>query len=230
MKRSLLIAAAAATAVALLTGCSTSPADETAKPTPNASESVTPTDGKPKPPEGSDVKLIAFTDLAVASCDKVLADGAIAKGDGVQMITVPKSKAIDLVTDIAIAKSPDGKTAGNYILGPEPLTGEPMPFVCSISGSSFTDLMSTGKSTRFTETAKDAWTWKDDNMNVAIAIKDGMIDSFTQTFKGPDGKDVKVSYSMTYGLTAADLKTFADAVANPTKPQAAPSPSASPKK
>jgi major membrane immunogen (membrane-anchored lipoprotein) len=224
-----MIAAAAATAIALLTGCSTSPTDETANPTPSASESANPMPtGKPLPPKDADAKLVAFSEIAVASCDKVIADGAIAKSEGIQMITAPKAKAIDLVTDVAIVKSPDGKTTANYILGPEKLTGDPTPFVCSISGASYTDLISTGKSTRFTETAKDTWTWKDENMNVSMTIKDGMISSYTQTFKDPNGKDVKVSYSMTYGLTAADLKAFADAVANPTEPQAPPAPAASP--
>lgn len=230
MKRSLLIAAAAATALALLTGCSTSPTDETTKPTPSASETALPEGAKPLPPKDADAKLVAVTDIAVASCDKAKADGTIAKGEGITMITVPKAKAIDLVTDVAIAKSPDGKSSGNYILGPEKLTGDPMPFVCSISGSVYTDLMSAGKSTRFTETAKDAWAWKDDNMNVSFTLKGGMIDSFTQNFADPNGKEIKAAYTLTYGLTAADLKAFADAVANPTKPQPAPAASASPKK
>lgn len=226
MKRSLLIAAAAATAVALLTGCSTTPSDKTADPKPSASESATTDTANPatppkiQPPKGADPALTSFAQIAVASCDKATAEGSVAKSRDVTMITVPEAKAIDLVTDVAIAKTSDGQVLGNYIVGPTPRTGKPVPFVCSISGFAYTDLMTEGKSTRVTGEG-DAWTWKDGNMNVEITLKDGMIDSYVQIVDN-NGTPIKMDFDVTYGLTEADLKAFANAVANPTKPATPP--------
>lgn len=229
MKRSLLIAAAAATAVALLAGCSTSTTEEAADPKPSASAETNPSNPpRSEAPEGSDPKLVAFNDTAEASCNKVLADGGIATSKDVKVITVPKTKSIDKATDVAIVSGTDGKVIANYIIGPEPRTGEPMPFVCSISSAAYVTLMNGGDSARFNESG-GVWTWTQDNMTVAINVKNDVIDSFTQTVLQGEEK-VKMDYALTYGLSAADLKLFADAVNNPTKPPVAPAPSPSPKK
>lgn len=225
MKRSLLVAAAAVSAIALLTGCSasteapeakpevTAPVEEATPGTPGSGEE----NAKPEPPKGYDQKLAAFVDVAVASCEKARAEGVIAKTTDGLNISVPAEKAINKVTDVFIAVRADGKTA-NYLPPVEVRTGQPMPYVCSISGSAYQDLMDDGKSDKFSE-SNGTWIWNETDMKVTVTAKDNLIAKYTQEIT-VEKDTFNMTYDVTYGLSEADYKQFEEAVANPTDPNA----------
>lgn len=222
MKRSLLIAAAAATAVALLTGCSATteaPSDDSASTSPTATASPSasgqPDSEAPQPPEGADAALIAFVDVLKKSCDAATTQGAVSKSGGTTTINVPESKAIDKIANVDIVQIAEGEVA-NYLPPMDARTGKPMPFICSIYSSAYVDLMDDGKSTKFSETA-EAWAWKDEIIEVTIAKGADLVAKYTMVYKGGE-QDFTSDVTMTYGVSDADYEKFKNAVANPTEP------------
>lgn len=221
MKRSIIAAAAAVAAIALLTGCSATTEAPKVKPSPSSTPTQTaqPSDSPvtTEPPAGADAQLVAFVDTLDASCTKARTEGSVAKSADVLMISVPAAKAIEKATDVFISIRPDGKNA-NFVQPTEVRSGEPAPFVCSVYGAAFGDLMKDGKSAKFSAQGS-TWTWddKDMNMSVVFTAKDKLISNFKQSVKGQDNT-LTMDFAYTYGITDADYKMFKDAVANPTTP------------